>query len=72
MVLERALIAVEEGSAIAKAVGSKGKEWVSVAFYALGLVAAFAITPYLSVACYVAVAIMWLVPDRRFERKHAE
>ena len=25
------------------------------------------VSPYISVAFYVAVAIMWLVPDRRFE-----
>jgi hypothetical protein len=25
------------------------------------------VTPYISVACYIAVAIIWLIPDRRFE-----
>jgi uncharacterized membrane protein len=69
LVLERALIAAEgEDSAIAKAVGARGKEWLSLAFYATGIAAAFLITPCVSVALYAAVALMWLIPDRRFER----
>jgi uncharacterized membrane protein len=69
LVLERALIAAEgEGSRIAKAVGGKSKEWVSMGLYAIGIAAAFLLSPYLSVALYAAVAVIWLVPDRRFER----
>jgi len=69
-VLERSLIAAEgEGSEIAKAVGAKHKEWISVILYLAGLAAGFLLSPYLSVALYVAVAILWLVPDRRFERR---
>jgi hypothetical protein len=36
--------------------------------YAIGIAAAFLLSPYLSVALYAAVAVIWLVPDRRFER----
>ncbi|HET9811262.1 MAG TPA: TMEM175 family protein [Sphingomicrobium sp.] len=69
LVLERALIAAEgDESTIARAVGARRKEWLSLAIYALGLGSAFLISPYVAVGCYVAVAIMWLVPDRRFER----
>ena len=69
-VLERALIAAEgEDSAIARAVGSSLKEWLSLVCYASGVAAAFLLSPYISVALYVAVAIMWLIPDRRFERR---
>jgi uncharacterized membrane protein len=69
-VLERALIAAEgEDSAIARAVGSSLKEWLSLVCYASGVAAAFVLSPYISVALYVAVAIMWLIPDRRFERR---
>jgi uncharacterized membrane protein len=71
--LERALIAAEgEASAIAKAVGGSGKEWLSSALYALGIAAALLVSPYVSVALYVAVAIIWLVPDRRFARRLQE
>ncbi|MGZ2412113.1 TMEM175 potassium channel family protein [Sphingomonas sp. F9_3S_D5_B_2] len=70
LILEKALIAVEDQSpTIAKAVGGKMKEWLSIVIYALGLVAAFLVSPYVAVALYVAVAIMWLIPDRRFERR---
>jgi len=69
-VLERALIAAEgDDSAIARAVGSSLKEWLSLVCYASGVAAAFLLSPYISVALYVAVAIMWLIPDRRFERR---
>jgi len=70
LVLEKALMAVEgEQSSIAAALGSERKEWLSLAFYAAGLASAFLLSPYVSVALYIAVAIMWLVPDRRFERR---
>ena len=69
-VLERALIAAEgERSEIAKAVGARRKEWLSLVIYAVGLLCAFVLSPYVSVALYVAVAVMWLIPDRRFERR---
>ncbi|MFL6753000.1 MAG: TMEM175 family protein [Sphingomicrobium sp.] len=68
-VLERALIAAEgEASTIRKAVGASGKEWLSAGLYALGIAAAFVVSPYVSIALYVAVAIIWLIPDRRFVR----
>ena len=67
LLLERALIAAEgEGSKVKTAVGSRTKEWLSFAIYGLGVLAAF-LSPWLSVALYVAVSLMWLIPDRRFE-----
>lgn len=72
LILERTLIAAEgDGSRVRAAVGSRGKEWLSFALYAFGFAAALLISPYVSVACYVVVAITWLVPDRRFERRAA-
>jgi uncharacterized membrane protein len=66
--VERALIAAEgEQSKVGAATGSRFKEWLSFAGYAGGFVAAF-LSPLLSVALYVAVALLWLIPDRRFER----
>jgi uncharacterized membrane protein len=67
--LEKALIAAEgEGSGVAKAVGSGHKEWASLALYALGIAAAFVVSPLLSIALYIGVAVIWFIPDRRFER----
>jgi uncharacterized membrane protein len=66
-ILERALIRAEgEQSQVKRALGSGTKEWISFAFY-LGAVPAAFLSPYLSVSLYVIVAIIWLIPDRRFE-----
>jgi uncharacterized membrane protein len=65
--LERALIAAEgETSKVARAVGTSLKEWLSCLLYLVGVVAAFLVSPWLSIGFYMAVALMWLVPDRRF------
>jgi uncharacterized membrane protein len=70
LLLERALIAAEGAqSQIGAAIGSRQKEWISFSLYASGLAAAFLVSPFVSVVLYVAVAITWLVPDRRFERR---
>ena len=69
LILERALIAAEgEDSAIARAVGARRKEWLSLVMYAVGVASAFFLPTYVAIALYVAVAVMWLIPDRRFER----
>ena len=70
VLLEKALIAAEgEGSVVAQAVGAKRKEWISAVAYAAGIGSALWLSPLLSIALYVAVAAMWLIPDRRFERR---
>ena len=56
-----------EESKVKAAVGSRHKEWISFIGYSSALPLAF-VSPYISVAIYVAVSAMWLVPDRRFER----
>jgi uncharacterized membrane protein len=40
---------------------------VSPLFHVLGIGLAF-VNPWLSVASYVTVALIWLIPDRRVER----
>ena len=54
-------------SSLLTAVGRDRKGVASVALYALAIVLAFA-NRWVSVALYVTVAVMWLVPDRRIER----
>ena len=53
-------------SDLAVALGSDRKGKISMAVYAAGIGLTF-IQPWLGLACYVAVATMWLVPDRRIE-----
>ena len=53
---------------LARAVGSDLKGKVSIALYVVAIGAAF-LHQWISHAIYAAVAIAWLVPDRRIERK---
>jgi TMEM175 potassium channel family protein len=53
-------------SVLANALGSDIKGKMPI-LYVMGIVLAF-VGPWLSVAMYVLVAVMWLIPDRRIER----
>ena len=55
-------------SLLRKAVGSDWKGKVSPLFYAVAIPMAF-VSTWVSLALYVAVALIWLVPDRRIERQ---
>jgi uncharacterized membrane protein len=67
-ILTRALLALHPpDSALAEALGADWKGKLSVVAYAVAVPLAF---PYRlgAIALYVAVALVWLVPDLRFER----
>jgi len=67
-ILVRALIARHgPNSTLARAVGPDRKGWVSLAMYGAAIPLAF-VSRWIALALYVAVAITWLVPDRRIER----
>ena len=67
-VLCRALIASHgRDSTITQAVGRDVKGKVSVAVYALAIPLAF-VAWWIACGLYVAVAVWWLVPDRRIEK----
>jgi uncharacterized membrane protein len=71
-ILERALIAVHgEHSKIAQALGHDTKGKISLAMYVTAIPMAF-VTPVVSYALYILVALMWLIPDRRIEKHLAE
>jgi len=60
------------GSVLAGAVGKDRKGKVSLALYAAAIGAAW-VLPAISYALYVVVALIWLVPDPRIEKKlHSE
>lgn len=66
-ILTRRLIRVEQGgSVLEKAVGQDKKGVASVILYALAIVFSF-MSPLISCAIYVGVAVMWIIPDRRIE-----
>jgi uncharacterized membrane protein len=54
-------------SALHKALGDDFKGKISLVIYAVAIATAFAAT-WVACALYIVVAIMWLVPDPRFER----
>lgn len=55
-----------EGSKIRQVMSRPVKEYSSLVLYAVAVAAAF-FAPYVSVAIYVIVSMIWIVPDRRFE-----
>jgi uncharacterized membrane protein len=65
-----ALLVSHEGpqSDLARALGSDVKGKASLLFYVGGIIAAFFV-PLVSIVLYVAVALIWLIPDRRIERQ---
>jgi uncharacterized membrane protein len=58
-------------STLATSIGADVKGKISIAIYAAGIALAF-VHPWIADLCYVIVAVMWLVPDRRIERKVAQ
>jgi uncharacterized membrane protein len=66
-VLVRCLISHHgQNRALAEAIGSDKKGWLSLALYLLGVGLAF-VQAWLGFAAYVVVALVWIVPDRRIE-----
>ena len=55
-------------SRLAQVIGRDVKGKASVVLYAVGIALAGADYPRMGALLYVAVALMWLVPDRRMER----
>jgi uncharacterized membrane protein len=54
-------------SVLAKVLGRDIKGKISPILYIAGIGLAF-VSPYLSLALYILVALIWLVPDRRIEK----
>jgi uncharacterized membrane protein len=67
-VLQRAIVHQHgKQSVLAEALGRDFKGKMSPILYGAAIVLAF-VNPWISIALYVLVAIIWLVPDRRIER----
>ncbi|MEZ0577399.1 TMEM175 family protein [Nocardioides sp. MH1] len=68
-VLQLAVFRAEGGdSQLREALGSDLKGKLSPVLYVLGIVAAAFLHPAVGIVFFVAVAIIWLVPDRRLEQ----
>ena len=67
-ILVRCLVVADKpDSRIARAVGKDRKGNLSVIAYLAAIAVALAV-PWLSIGVYIAVALAWLIPDRRMER----
>ena len=67
-ILERTIIRSQgEDSLLARAVGAEFKGKASMVLYAAAIPLAY-VEPWLAYGIYAAVALMWLLPDRRIER----
>ena len=56
-----------DDSPLARAIGNDRKGRLSITLYAAAIPLAF-VSTWIALGLYVAVALMWLVPDRRIER----
>jgi uncharacterized membrane protein len=69
LLLTRALIALHgSDSPLAHAMGRDFKGKLSPVFYLAAIPLAF-VKPWISCLLYVAVAVVWLIPDRRIEHE---
>ena len=64
--LQTTIVAAQTEPTLNDALGRDVKGKLSPVLYAIGIAMAF-VSPWVSVALYAAVAMMWLVPDRRLE-----
>ena len=67
-ILVRALLASHGNTLLAAALGSDFKGKMSIVGYVVAIPVAF-VRPAIAFFLYVSVAVMWLIPDRRIERK---
>ena len=68
-ILVQAIIAADDGeSLVARAIGRDIKGYASIALYALAIPMAF-LGHWIAQGLYVLVALLWLVPDRRIEKR---
>lgn len=61
----------EDNLALKTAIGRDMKGKLSLVIYGIALVLAFMNT-WLAIACYLLVALMWFIPDKRIERVMGE
>jgi uncharacterized membrane protein len=68
LVLQAAIVAADgPDSPVARAVGADRKGLLSRILYLAGVVGSFW-RPWIGWTCYIVVALIWFVPDRRIER----
>ncbi len=72
LVMQKAIIEQQGGGSLLQA--AIGRDWkgkLSTALYLAAALLAF-VQPWIAIALYVLVALMWLIPDQRIERELAK
>jgi uncharacterized membrane protein len=64
---EKALVACNPESKLAKAIGSERKVQFTLAIYVVAAALAF-VHGWIAIALYVVASLLWFIPDRRIER----
>ncbi len=68
VILQTVIINVHDDNfVLKKAIGRDIKGKISIFLYFVGIILSFANT-WFAIACYVVVAIIWIVPDKRVEK----
>ena len=68
-ILELALVRIQgKDSLLTQALGRDFKAKISMAIYAAAIPLSF-FSRWLAIGLYVVVAVMWVIPDRRIEKK---
>jgi len=70
-ILQQLLFRVPGGDALRRAVGRDSKGKISPVLYAAAIPLSY-VSPWIGCGLYLAVALIWLIPDRRIERSLAE
>jgi uncharacterized membrane protein len=69
MILQGTIVRLQgPDSMLARALGADAKAKASLVLYVAAPLLAF-VHPWISIAIYIAVALIWLVPDRRIEAR---
>lgn len=67
-ILTQQIIKVDpENSILKKAIGVDIKGKISIVIYLIGIISAFYIN-WIAPICYMLVALLWLIPDKRIEK----
>jgi hypothetical protein len=61
----------DKNSTLAEAIGDDRKGKISIVLYLVGIALSL-FTAWLGFLVYAGVAVMWLIPDRRIEKKVTE
>lgn len=66
-ILQTVIVNEDKDSVLSQAVGNDLKGKLSPIFYIVGIGCAW-LSPWISAAIYIFVAMMWLIPDKRIEK----